>query len=322
MRVAVDRKNHMRLLVIGAGSTGGYFGGRLAQAGRDVTFLVRARRDAQLRETGLQIVSPHGNVTVRPNLATAGDIDAPYDAVLLAVKAYSLDAAIPDFATAVGPQTAIIPMLNGMRHLDILEERFGKGAVVGGVCKVAATIDTDGRIVQLAQFQELAYGERDGSASPRMERLHAFMQGPGMQGAGFDARLSRSIEYEMWEKWTMLATLGGITCLMRGNIGEVVAAPGGASFILGFLDEVVSVVSAVGEAPKPAFLEAARKTLTTPDSTQSPSMFRDLQQGSPIEAEQIIGDLLARGARAGIATPLLASAYAHLSVYQQRLAAV
>ena len=134
----------MRLLVVGAGSTGGYFGGRLAQAGRDVTFLVRARRAAQLRETGLQIVSPHGDVTVRPNLVTADDIDAPYDAVLLAVKAYSLDAAINDFAAAVGPETAIIPMLNGMRHIDILEERFGKEAVAGGVCKVAATIDPMG----------------------------------------------------------------------------------------------------------------------------------------------------------------------------------
>ena len=304
----------MRLLVVGAGSTGGYFGGRLAQAGRDVTFLVRPRRAAQLRESGLQIVSPHGNVTVRPKLVTAGEIEAPYDAVLLGVKAYSLDAAIDDFAAAVGPETTIIPTLNGMRHIDILEERFGKEPVAGGVCKVAATIDPDGRIVQLAQFQELAYGERDGSVSQRMERLHAFMQ-----GARFDTRLSHSIEYEMWEKWAMLATLGGITCLMRGNIGEVLAAPGGALFILSFLDEVVSVASAVGEAPKPAFLEGARKTLTTPGSTQSPSMFRDLQQGSPIEADQIIGDLLARGTNAGIPTPLLAAAYAHLFVYQMHL---
>jgi 2-dehydropantoate 2-reductase len=305
----------MRLLVVGAGSTGGYFGGRLAQAGRDVTFLVRPRRAAQLQESGLQIVGPHGDVTVSPKLVTADEIGAPFDAVLLAVKAYSLDAAVADFATAVGPETTIIPMLNGMRHIDILEERFGKEAVAGGVCKVAATIDPEGRIVQLAEFQELAYGERDGSVSRRMQQLDAFMQ-----GAGFDARLSRSIEYEMWEKWTLLATLGGITCLMRGNIGEVVAAPGGVSFILSFLDEVVSIVSAVGEAPTAAFLEGARKTLTTPGSTQSPSMFRDLQQDSPIEADQIIGDLLARGAKAGIATPLLAAAYAHLSVYQQRLA--
>jgi 2-dehydropantoate 2-reductase len=305
----------MRLLVVGAGATGGYFGGRLAQAGRDVTFLVRPRRAAQLREGGLQIVSPHGDVTLRPQLVTADDIDAPYDAVLLGVKAYSLDAAIGDFTDAVGPETMIVPMLNGMRHVDILEERFGKEAVVGGVCKVATTVDPDGRIVQLAKFQDLAYGERDGSVSARMEELDAFMR-----GAEFEARLSREIGYEMWEKWTLLATLGGITCLMRGNIGEVVAAPGGASFILSFLDEVVSVVSAVGEAPKAAFVAGARTALTTPGSTQAPSMFRDLQQGSPIEADQIVGDLLARGAKAGIATPLLAAAYAHMSVYQSRLA--
>lgn len=305
----------MRLLVVGAGSTGGYFGGRLAEAGRDVTFLVRARRAAQLQADGLKLVSPHGDVTVRPKLVTADAITAPYDAVLLAVKAYSLDAAIKDFAAAVGPQTAIVPTLNGMRHIDVLAERFGEKAVVGGVCKVAATIDPEGRIVQLANFQELAYGERDGSVSPRMEELDAFMQ-----GAGFVARLSRAIGYEMWEKWTMLATLGAITCSMRGNIGEVVAAPGGAAFNLGILDDVVRIVSAVGEAPNVAFLEGARKALTTPGSSQSPSMYRDLREGSPIEADQIVGDLLARGAKAGIATPLLAAAYTHMCVYQQGLA--
>ena len=305
----------MRLLVVGAGSTGGYFGGRLAEAGRDVTFLVRPRRAAQLRATGLKIVSPHGDVTVRPKLVTADAITGPYDAVLLAVKAYSLDAAIEDFAAAVGPRTAIIPTLNGMRHIDVLAERFGEEAVAGGVCKVAATIDAEGSIVQLAAFQELAYGERDGSVSSRMEELDAFLQ-----GAGFTARLSRAIGYEMWEKWTMLATLGAITCAMRGNIGEVVAAPGGSSFNLGILDDVVRIVSAVGEAPATAFLEGARKALTTPGSPQSPSMYRDLREGSPIEADQIVGDLLARGGRAGVATPLLAAAYAHMCVYQQRLA--
>ena len=215
----------MRLLVVGAGSTGGYFGGRLAEAGRDVSFLVRPRRAAQLAADGLKLVSPHGDVTVRPKLVTAGDIKAPYGAVLLAVKAYSLDAAIEDFAAAIGPGTAIIPTLNGMRHIDVLAARFGDEAVAGGVCKVAATIDREGRIVQLANFQELAYGERDGTVSSRMKELDAFMQ-----GAGFTARLSPAIGYEMWEKWTMLATLGAITCAMRGNIGEVVAAPGGASF--------------------------------------------------------------------------------------------
>jgi len=305
----------MRLLVVGAGATGGYFGGRLAEAGRDVTFLVRPRRAAQLQAAGLAIVSPHGDVTVRPKLVTADAIAAPYDAVLLAVKSYSLDAAIEDFAAAVGPRTAIIPTLNGMRHVDVLAERFGEGAVAGGVCKVAATIDPEGRIVQLAAFQELAYGERDGSVSSRMKELDAFMQ-----GAGFAARLSPTIGYEMWEKWTMLATLGAITCSMRGDIGEVLAAPGGSSFILGVLDDVVRIVGAVGEPPAAAVLEGARKTLTTPGSTQSPSMYRDLREGRPIEADQIVGDLLGRGGKAGVATPLLAAAYAHMCVYQQRLA--
>jgi 2-dehydropantoate 2-reductase len=305
----------MRMLVVGAGSTGGYFGGRLAAAGRDVTFLVRPRRAAQLEKDGLRIVSPHGDVTIRPKLVTAENIKAPYDAVLLAVKAYSLDTAISDFAAAVGPETAIIPTLNGMRHIDVLDERFGAKAVIGGVCKVAATIDPEGRIVQLAAFQELAYGERDGSVSSRMEELDTFMQ-----NAGFVARLSRSIGYEMWEKWTLLSTLGAITCLMRGNIGEVVAAPGGVPFILGLLDEVVSIVSAVGEAPKAAFLDGVRTTLTTPGSTQSPSMYRDLREGSPIEADQIVGDLLVRGRKAGIDAPLLSAAYSHMSIYQKQRA--
>jgi 2-dehydropantoate 2-reductase len=304
----------MRLLVVGAGSTGGYFGGRLAEAGRDVTFLVRPRRAAQLQATGLNIVSPHGDVTLRPKLVTADAIAAPYDAVLLAVKAYSLDAAIEDFAAAVGPRTAIIPTLNGMRHIDVLAARFGEEAVVGGVCKVAATVDPEGRVLQLAAFQELAYGERDGSVSSRMEELDAFMQ-----GAGFEARLSGAIGYEMWEKWTMLATLGAITCSRRGG-HAVVAAPGGSSFILGILDEVVRIVSAVGEAPTGPFLESARETLTAAGSTQSPSMYRDLQEGAAIEADQIVGDLLARGGKAGVPTPLLAAAYAHMCVYQQRLA--
>ena len=305
----------MRLLVVGAGATGGYFGGRLAQAGRDVTFLVRPRRAAELREGGLQIVSPHGDVTLTPKIATVGTIDGPYDAVLLAVKAYSLDAAIEDFAAAIGPGTSIVPVLNGMRHIDVLDARFGKHSVAGGVCKVATTVDPDGRIVQLAEFQELAYGERDGTVSARMEELDAFMQ-----GAGFTARLTCAIDYEMWEKWVLLATVGGITCLMRGNLGEVVAAPGGPSFILGLFEEVVSVVKAVGQAPQAAFVENTRRTLTTPGSPQTPSMFRDLQQGSPIEGDQIVGDLIARGEKAGVATPLLSAAYAHLSVYQHRVA--
>jgi 2-dehydropantoate 2-reductase len=306
----------MRILVVGAGSTGGYFGGRLAEAGRDVTFLVRPARATNLRKNGLQIVSPHGDATLHPKIVTAGEISGPYDAVLLTVKAYSLDAALDDLAPAVGPDTMILPVLNGMKHVDTIKARFGDKALVGCVCKVATIVDEQGRIVQLSKLQDLAYGEMNGACSPRTDGLDKTMQ-----GAGFNARLSPSIAREMWEKWVLLASLGGITCLMRGNIGEVEAAPGGADFALSFLDEVVSVVNAVGVKPDDRFITETSTLFTTKGSPQTSSMYRDLQKGATVEADQILGDLLTRARKANIDTPLLAAAYAHLSVYQNKLLA-
>jgi 2-dehydropantoate 2-reductase len=125
----------------------------------------------------------------------------------------------------------------------------------------------------------------------------------------------------MWEKWILLATLGGVTCLMRGSIGEVEAAPGGAEFALAFLDEVTGVVSAAGVPPSEAFLTGTRGAITQKGSPLTSSMYRDLQKGSPVEAEQILGDLLKRGRDAGISTPLLAAAFTHLSVYQAKVSA-
>jgi len=303
----------MRLLVVGAGSTGGYFGGRLLQAGRDVTFLVHAARAEALRKDGLQIISPHGNAKLKPKLALAHEIRAPFDVVLLGVKSYQLTAAIEDFAPAVGAGTLIIPVLNGMKHMDLLTQRFGKAPVIGAICLVVATVDADGRIVQLDPRQELVYGELDGSTSPRIRALDAFLQ-----GAGFTARLSTDIEREMWEKWILLSCMGGITCLMRGSIGELEAVPGGREVALEFIDEVVRVVRSVGKPPSEAFLRMAREVLTAKGSTLTASMYRDLQRGAPIEADQIIGDLLSRAQRAGLAAPLLRAAYAALSIYQNR----
>ncbi|MHB1304100.1 MAG: 2-dehydropantoate 2-reductase [Acidiphilium sp.] len=306
----------MRLLVIGAGSTGGYFGARLAQAGRDVTFLVRPGRAADLRANGLRVKSPHGDIALTPKLAVTGEPLAPFDAVLLTVKAFALKAAMADMAAAVGPETMILPVLNGMKHVDMLVERFGGKPVIGGVCRIAATLDAEGRIVQLASFHELAYGEMDGSASARTDALDAFMR-----GAGFDAKLSRTIEREMWEKWVFLATLGAVTCLMRGTIGEIVTAQGGAEFVNRVLDEIVAVATASGGRPSAETTARSRTMLTTAGSPLTSSMYRDLEAGSLIEAEQIIGDLVMRGRAAGLSTPLLDAVFAHLSVYQNRKSA-
>jgi 2-dehydropantoate 2-reductase len=306
----------VRLLVVGAGSTGGYFGGRLVQAGRDAAFLVRPARAAKLRESGLRIVSPYGDATLQPKLVTAQTLGGTYDAVLLTVKAYQLEAAMEDLAPAIGRDSMILPALNGMRHMDLLAKRFSPHNVVGCAVKVSTTLDDDGRIVQLSTLQDVAYGELDGESTPRILALDEFMR-----PAAIGARLSPAIRREMWEKWVFIASLGAITCLMRGTIGEVEACPGGATFALRLFDEVVAIVAAVGVPPSDGFLAAVRAMLTERGSSLAASMFRDLQHGGPTEAEAIVGDLLRRGAQAGIDAPLLSAAYVCLAVHENRIGA-
>jgi len=154
----------------------------------------------------------------------------------------------------------------------------------------------------------------DGSKSERSTALNAFMQ-----DAGFTARLVQDIARELWEKWILLSAMGGINCLMRGSIGEVEAAPGGAAFALQLLDEILAIVSKVGVAPSPQFLGFVKGMMTAKGSPVTSSMYRDLSKGAPVEADEIIGDLVARGVVAGIAAPMLSAVYANLCVYQARI---
>lgn len=302
----------MRILVVGAGAVGGYFGGRLAQTGRDVTFLVLARRAEEMKAKGLQIVSPHGNLTLHPKTTTAGQIAGPYDVILLSVKSYSLPSAMNDFAAAVGPETMILPVLNGMRHIDLLVERFGKHAVLGGVCLVATEIDAEGRIKQLTDLQSLVYGELDGRATPRLQELDKTLR-----GSGFDARVSDNILGDMWQKWVQLATLGALTCLLRGNIGEIASIPGGADLARSVLSESSSIANANGYPQSAAFLEDQTAKLTAAGSQLTSSMYRDLKKGAPVEVDTILADLLERGRKHGLSAPILQAAFVNLSIYQR-----
>jgi 2-dehydropantoate 2-reductase len=306
----------MRILVIGAGAVGGYFGGRLADAGRDVTFLVRGRQSEAIRQHGLRIVSPHGNTTLDPKLIVADRIAGSYDLIILCVKAYSLAGAMNDLAAAVGPDTIILPLLNGMGHLELLTRRFGEDRVIGGVCLIAAEVDTEGRIVQLTDVHRLVYGERKRGNSPRMSALNETMQ-----GALFEARTSENILQDMWEKWVLLASLGAATCLMRGNIGEIEAIPGGTDLARAILGESSGIATTCGYPPGPAFLARTEKMLTTRGSTLTSSMYRDLSKSAPVEVDQILGDLLERGRKSAVTTPLLEVACANLRIYQARLSA-
>jgi 2-dehydropantoate 2-reductase len=304
----------MRILIIGAGAVGGFFGGYLAAAGRDVTFLVRGQRARVLADQGLRIRGPHGDMAITPKLLSAEQIDEPFDLIFVSVKAYALTAAMEDFAAAVGPQTVILPVLNGMRHMDLLAARFGTDPVMGGVCRVVTELDDKGCIVQMADLQELKYGELNGTTTPRLRAVDA-----ALQCDAFQAQRSADIVQAMWEKWVQLASVGAATGLLRGTIGDITAVPGGAEVNLGLLHECAAVASACGHEPSPAFLAQQTAALTAQGSPLTSSMYRDLVKGAPVEVDQILGDLLDRGRSHGVATPHLQAAFVNLKIYHTRV---
>jgi 2-dehydropantoate 2-reductase len=301
----------MRILVVGAGAIGGYFGGRLLQAGGDVTFLVRPGRAEQLARTGLVIRSPAGDVELRAPTVVAGDLHAPFDVVLLSCKAFDLAGAMQSFAPAVGPGTAILPLLNGMRHLDALEERFGAPAVLGGQCAISVTLNPDGHVLHLAELQTLSFGERDGSMTDRVRAIAA-----AFQDTSVTARASTAILQEMWEKFVFIATAAGITCLMRASVGDIVAA-GAADLTIALLEQCEAVAAAEGFRPGPAAMQRARTLFTAPGSGFTASMLRDVERNARTEVDHILGDLLQRSPDAPPQS-MLRIAHAHLAAYEAR----
>lgn len=306
----------MKILVVGAGATGGYFGALLARAGRDVTFLVRPRRAAVLRERGLRLTGSGEDEVLTPRLVTADEITGPYDLVLLSVKSTALERAVEDLAPSVGPGTAIVPLLNGMRHLDVLNGRFGKEAVLGGVAKVITTLNDEGDIVRLAPLAVLVLGEQDGGTSARTEEIRAVLA-----GAGIDASVSPDILAAMWHKWVFITTLSTVTCLMRGEVGDVVAVPGGAGIGPAVLAEGAAVAAAAGYPVPEGEREFTTSLVTQAGSAFASSMYRDLVSGFPTEVEHVFGDLTARARALAVPTPLLDLTTAHLRVHQHRVEA-
>jgi len=302
----------MKLLVLGAGAVGGYFGGRAAQAGADVTFLVRPRRRAQLERDGLRIASPHGDATLRVQTVEASAVRPIYDFVLLSCKAYDLDTAMDAIAPAMADHTVIVPLLNGMAHLARLDERFGAARVMGGTCWISATLDADGVIRQPDPLQRIAFGERGGGRTGRgAELANAFAQ------AGVPCDLVDNIEQEMWEKLAFLSVFAAATCLFRANIGEIVAAPGG----LAALEEAFAVnceaAARAGHPLRPSAIERGRKVLTA-GSARNASMRHDLDAGNPVESDQVVGWMAAVARAHGLEPTLLAHAYIQLKAYEAR----
>ncbi|MDH2066339.1 ketopantoate reductase family protein [Pantoea sp. GD03673] len=303
----------MRILMAGAGATGGYFGARLVQAGQDVTFLVRERRYQQLQASGLVLQTPQGTEKIQPQLTQASTLTGHFDLIIVTVKSFALEQAIEDIAPAVGPDTLIMPILNGMRHIATLQQRFGEDKVIGGLCKINATLGDQGDVIQMTPLHQIFYGALDGNNDARLQRVDA-----ALRGCQVDTLFSDNIMDELWEKWLLLSTLGAVCCLARGNTQQVLTSRGGEALLQGIFTEILSVITAEGYQPRPAVTARIFELLNNPATPMTSSMYRDLTQGYDIEADQVIGDLLLRAKRNGLATPLLNAVDVNLQVYLQQ----
>lgn len=304
----------MRILVLGAGALGGYYGGRLLEAGADVTFLVRPKRQAQLAQSGLVIESPFGAFQSPVKTVTAGDVAPGYDLVLFTCKAYDLDDAMAAIRPAVDARTAILPVLNGLSHVETLATQFGAASVLGGLAKIQATLAPDGTIRHLNDWRWLTFGEVDGAMSDRVLALKALCD----KATGMVGEAAPDIMARMWEKLTHLGTSAVCTVLMRANVGEIARAPGGVDFMLRALKRNIQIAAAHGHPVRESFEAEYTKVFSDPKSAYATSMLRDLEAGGRIESDHILGFLLDAARRAGVPDELHEAAYLHAKAFENR----
>jgi 2-dehydropantoate 2-reductase len=306
----------LKILILGAGAVGGYFGARLHQAGADVTFLLREKRAAKVKAEGLVVKSPKGDAVLPVKVVTNGAEGAPYDVILLSCKAYDLDSAISSIEPAVGPQSTIVPMLNGLAHFDTLDSKFGADKVAGGLARITAVLETNGEIRHTTPFAGMSFGERSGK--PARPSLLALDE--ARKKAGLDVGFNPHINQDLWDKWIMLTAIGAMCCAMRGTSGDIMEAEDGAALMLETIEECRQVAAAAGHAPSEATLSEIKTGLTRKGSSGVASLLVDLERGGEIESKQVVADMIARARKAGIATPNLRFANAHLQTYEARRA--
>lgn len=308
----------MKVLVVGAGGVGGYFGGRLAESGADVMFLVREGRARQLAERGLVIKSPLGDAAFPVRTLTKADPGQPFDLVIITCKAYDLPSAIDAAETHMAAGAGLaLPLLNGMAHIDVLRGRFGPDRVLGGLCGIFATLSPAGEVMQMeGQAPRLSFGRFKDQLDRKVPEEPARDAERMFEAANFTSKRIEPIEQGLWDKWVVLAALAAGTCLMRGSIGAIVAGNEGAAIMEELVGETASVARAAGYPPSNQHLTASRGILTAAGSAATASMLRDIQKGGPIEGEHIVGDMLRRAQGFGLETPLLRIANAHLQTYE------
>ena len=297
----------MRIVVLGAGGVGGYFGAKLARAGEDVTFVARGAHLAAIRAAGLRVRSTtEGESVVKVSAAEDTTGLAPADVVLLTVKAYGTEAVLERARAVVGPDTAVITLQNGVQSVEVIDRVFGAGHAVGGAAYIFAVIAAPG-VIEHRLLGRIAFGEMHGRRTPRAERVLA-----ALQKAEIPAELSADIRRVMWEKYLLICAQAGMTALARVPAGVLRAHAPTWAMYRALVEEVAAVGRAEGVALAPDSVDSVMKAAEALPPTAYSSLHHDLVNGKPLELEALHGHLVRLGRRHGVPTPMAAAVYAAL----------
>jgi 2-dehydropantoate 2-reductase len=305
----------MSVLIVGAGSAGGYIGAQLVAAGRDVTFLVHQRVRARLGSDGLRIRRGPTVTTTAVNAVTAADLGRVYDVIVVAVRTDAVDSAVRDIRRAVSDETRIVPIMNGMRHLSLLTTAFGQDRVLGAATRLVASLLPDGTVNVVTPGVQMEIGQLDGGGSAALDRTVAELS---VDDIAITVR--EDIIAAMWEKFAFITSTAVLTCLVGEEIGPVVRADGGIALARNVLDEVASIAAVDGHLLADHARAGLNAMLTDPSSTFGPSMFRDMRGGRPIEVT-VLSDLADRARAHQISTPLLDASLVVIDVHNRRVRA-
>ena len=303
----------MKILVLGVGGIGGFFGGHLHEIGADVTFLVRPKRRALLQANGLRIISPLGNLNLDPKLVLSDELKPVYDIILISCKTYDLDQAIIDLRSTKG-RGIIIPFLNGVTHMKKLDEEFGQDNVMGGVAHISSTVNKDGTIEHFSEFKKLTFGNRDLSKNNALKEFAEVCA-----KTKFDVALSDDINLDLWKKWVFISTVAGATTLFSCSLGDIVKNDFGKKIIIDLFNECRSIAQLYKYDYEDSEADIILKTITISGSQIKASMQRDVEKNSFTEHEQIFGDLITKGEKYNFDCHILMSCYVRMNVYQRNL---
>lgn len=304
----------LRILVLGAGGIGGYFGGRLAENDQDVTFLVRSKRKAYLEQNGLTIHSKQGDCQLEPKLITKASQVEPFDVILLSSKSYHLEQAIEDLKPFVNESTVIIPLLNGIAHVSRLQSEFGTEKIMGGYCLIETTLNSQGEVVQTSPFDKLYFGELDGSESARAKAI-----AEAFSGTKASFKLTHQIEQGMWQKYLMITVLSSITTLMHAPVGPIRDSDGGTKFVRDLYDETVAIMHAHHAPLADKIVDQYMDAFEQLSYHFKTSMQRDMEKGLNIETDHLQGYLLDLAEQYHMDAPLLRCVYQNHKVYKEML---